>query len=589
MSSRSKSKSKSKSMDDKKVIGNLERSVSHLQNTVDDLRTTLQKFQYLVSQNSPGLAAIGPPISPLLKKFPTEIRLKIYRYLLVNPQLGEAMWTGTNTEYGKDFKYHLSPNILRVCRTIYDEALPILYDNTFIFVCHRRNWKDGDLISHIPQCPLTRYISPDVGPMIQRNENNYTQDIFDFETVPNFLAVRRWKVITMDFACRFRDRPVPSKSLAGLLQAVCDSPQKLKEFTVKVVLSKPYWHPENAAKQVEYSKSHFTAIGKALGVLRNVEKADLGLALKKELPTGADHKTYHWPSEHPIYTTKISNQYTKIMTGNFPLERVFVMNQHLLSYAQSFERDPQFQLEMNPNFQKMTEQNNSALPSVNNNPFQMTERCMYTAEPCVHMVEDRLRDAMEASEGQDSVAFKSHRKVIINYLDPQYRRIVSAMNKLHQFIQSQKTSLGFFDPDVSDSDYLELICEQALEALEDTTESFRRDISSRMKLQLRKPETRATKYRFKYDDLPRERCIAQLATMFDHSADDMLPVNEFIEIFKLAADDMQKQYMEIRQARKNLYSADGPERPDPYLYHEHEGCGKDKPIDWSTDPEMFDD
>ena len=116
----------------------------------------------------------------LRKILPLELRVKIYEFLLINPELGQARWIGESTGYGATFKYGLTPALLRTCRWILEEASPVLYgSNTFVIACTSFN---KNLLS---RSPLTRHMRP-------RHLQNHTL----FDGISFFGSIRRWRVIT---------------------------------------------------------------------------------------------------------------------------------------------------------------------------------------------------------------------------------------------------------------------------------------------------------------------------------------------------------------------------------------------------------
>ena len=65
----------------------------------------------------------------LLETIPVEVRIEIYKYLLINPILGkpDSIHGGFSSRYGSTIKYELTPGVLGTCHQIYLEASPILY------------------------------------------------------------------------------------------------------------------------------------------------------------------------------------------------------------------------------------------------------------------------------------------------------------------------------------------------------------------------------------------------------------------------------------------------------------------------------
>lgn len=555
----------------KQKIKELERSNDELQSTVKDLRATLQGFRHLQSKATTYVGRPKPSVPSFLKIIPTEIRLKIYRYLLVNPQLGEVMWIGTNTNYGASFKYELSPNVLRTCQAIYDEAVSILYEiNTFVFVCHRRK-ENSELISDLPQSPLTRYIDQDRCPFKAKGHpsgENYND--FNIDEIPNLKAIKRWNVITAVF-----EYNTVSMVFADLCQAVCDS--RLKDFKLALLLPKA--QPPSPSRQEQKSHEHIHTIGDTLSILRNVENASFEIAQRSssDLPPGMSYWHYYWGYSAKDFAISLRQRYVTTIKGNTPLEKVSQMYQLLLIYAKTFERNSQFKVEMDPDYPKFRKGGEGYEPLLPDNPFRP-----YSGEDTWHEVERLLKTIRKLSRVQGIASFKVERMRIFDILEPQYKRITQSMRKLHSHIMAEKSFMGLFDKDIADGPSLEETCEKSMEVLEDAAKAFDRDLCWETKLLVRQ---NPTKYRLTKEDLPREKWLAKMGSLFVVSFDECLDVDEFIVYFKLAADDMQQQYMEIREARKNLLSLDvtKPGIHVPTSIEKH----LEEPIDWTTDPSMF--
>lgn len=79
------------------------------------------------------MASHTQPSSPILR-LPTELRLEIYRYLLVS---GRTLRMVRRKEVGSSSpKNRLFPAILRTCRLVHSEAADVLYRDNF-FLAHR--------------------------------------------------------------------------------------------------------------------------------------------------------------------------------------------------------------------------------------------------------------------------------------------------------------------------------------------------------------------------------------------------------------------------------------------------------------------
>lgn len=129
--------------------------------------------------------------SQFLDILPPEIRNEIYKYLLSNPLLADAIGSnqithGTPTAVWTP--YYLSPALLRTCRQIYEEASVILYEfNTFYFICNEPWIDDFDpetrILLPIALCPLTR-----------RCQGKLNSGEMSLDNVPGMGKARRWRV-----------------------------------------------------------------------------------------------------------------------------------------------------------------------------------------------------------------------------------------------------------------------------------------------------------------------------------------------------------------------------------------------------------
>ncbi|PQE28428.1 hypothetical protein CJF30_00008138 [Rutstroemia sp. NJR-2017a BBW] len=91
---------------------------------------------------------------------PPEIRDRIYKKLLCNPILASPSSVTRDSLFGEELEYDLHPQLLRVCRQIYDEASRILYQcNTFYIACCYCREPDLGNDPHIEVSPLTRRIN----------------------------------------------------------------------------------------------------------------------------------------------------------------------------------------------------------------------------------------------------------------------------------------------------------------------------------------------------------------------------------------------------------------------------------------------
>lgn len=84
--------------------------------------------------------------------------------------------------------------------------------------------------------------------------------------------------------------------------------------------------------------------------------------------------------------------------------------------------------------------------------------------------------------------------------------------------------------------------------LEDYAKSFERDMPLSVKILIREQKRRFESY---YDCLPRDQALKRLGTMLLHR-----DWREFVHYFKIAVDNMDTQYLEIRASRKESFKHD---------------------------------
>jgi hypothetical protein len=133
-------------------------------------------------------------------KLPRELRDRIYKYLLVNHDLSTTkflkLW-GANRLDDRVEKYHLSPQILRVCLQAKEEGLLTLYgSNTFIieFVTGGR---DG------PRSPILRHPTGN-NTLLNRCHGSAIAELY-----PWAKRVKHWKVILTAYDPTRRAAPQP--------------------------------------------------------------------------------------------------------------------------------------------------------------------------------------------------------------------------------------------------------------------------------------------------------------------------------------------------------------------------------------------
>jgi hypothetical protein len=175
---------------------------------------------------------IIPPASlrfPLMK-LPTELRLKVLRELLVTDEVHPKIYLCCTTVYilrepfRKTFKFCIA--ILRTCRQLYREGMPILYEqNTFDISRCASEWSlghPGNVISSTLARRLRRFHMKIV--LNAQNPGYIRQKIAKFALQIEFFPELQYLSIGMrDFGCYYSKIPegkVPTEVAEEIAQAL---------------------------------------------------------------------------------------------------------------------------------------------------------------------------------------------------------------------------------------------------------------------------------------------------------------------------------------------------------------------------------
>jgi hypothetical protein len=161
--------------------------------------------------------------------------------------------------------------------------------------------------------------------------------------------------------------------------------------------------------------------------------------------------------------------------------------------------------------------------------------------------------ALEAKKN-DIEPFLNARATVLGYLEPQYQRIANASLQLAEFVKAEKKRGGaLFGPSLLENYEVEPRCTRALLLLEDYAQSFVRDVPLATRINIRK---RQTKFDCAYAFLERETLLKRLSSILVNDNVKITGSGKFFELFRLAVDNMDKQYLVIRKARKELFDCD---------------------------------
>ncbi|KAH8767724.1 hypothetical protein F5882DRAFT_509874 [Hyaloscypha sp. PMI_1271] len=531
--------------------------VAQLQEQLEEALKAQKQLQRQLDASRP----TGPekPKCYFLETIPIEVRNHIYEYLLVNPDLCSPAIFPASAYHEQIDRYYLSPSILGTCRQINDEATPILYErNTFIVGFNR---------GCCPYSPISR---------IEGEIYGYT-DLFQR---PGFKKVKQWKaILSVNKEDGFG---APIYDFVTFCRTISDNlPRSLKVW----IMPKGYiWDTEVQLR------NHYdvTVVLQPLSLLRNISEIHLGEMPIDELSAFRPVLHQSTSSPHDFPAQWLENM-KALVKSDAPLACVWKMYQKLLNYAQSFERNDQFRENMEPiwgsgawyakrkamgaSWSWRTWNREWGGLNQPENPFLLSP---------AHPVEEGLLLGNVGSEKNDIELFLNARATVLGYLEPQYQRIANASLQRAEFVKAEKKRGGaLFGPSLLEIYEGKPPCTRALLLLEDYAQSFVRDVPLATRINIRE---RQTKFECAYAFLERETLLKRLSSILANDNLKITGSDKFFELFKLAVDNMDKQYLVIRKARKELFDCDDDtyERViDPELWR----C--DEMVNWEREePDM---
>ncbi|KAI9640203.1 hypothetical protein NHQ30_011441 [Ciborinia camelliae] len=503
-----------------------------------------------------------------LKKLPVEIRLKIYECLLVNDILGTAQSVSRSSSYGAELEYELSPQILRLCRKIHDEALPILYEkNTFYIACVRVDnypmmqptYGDEDensveLIIHGPQlelCPLTRYHnSLTTRPFPKPNLDNYT----------SVRKVRHWRVVVSRLTIGGDWNPI--WSLVDFCRSICANPPTSLELLI-LPCGLDYSYEELP------TFGWFDQVLDPLRMLRNLQKLLINDACAADVPdiiqlTSIAELEYFKKEDDSVeweLPAGLKTELQTLVTSQQPADLLYMMHKALTDYAQAFERHRPYKIQMGLRREDI---NDLDIRDPEYFEYVSTGEFNPFIEPTMHPLEFELRLAKDAMASGFLEAFKEHRRNALNFLESQYKKIEEANHVATELIKREKVPGGLFDVVAraietsmyirnplaqDDDDEKKAKINLALVHLEDYAASFNRELTLPIRAQIR---SNRRLFESHYSCLTRDRLIEQLL-----NETDVGNTRHFLSKYRTAFDLCDMQYIEILQARKKLFQFEG--------------------------------
>ncbi|CAG8952678.1 hypothetical protein HYFRA_00008920 [Hymenoscyphus fraxineus] len=480
---------------------------------------------------------------------PLDIRTMIYEMLLVNPMLGTSLAVTKSDNYGVDTKYDLHPAILAVCRQTYLEGTSTLYGlNTFYiaplpdFLSARANNYENSI------SPVTRYHNA-----LEHNDNDFgnihrlLKGAGSLGNLKAMKAVRSWKVVIMvDIESTNANVGTQAEPI-GLFRFCCaiahSSPRSMDIAIV----------PKGMIR-IGYPANQYISMGNMLQPLsnvRNVETVRFRDATIFEIPdfVAQDEDALEFHS-HMEEEALLEVQLVEQMQGNVKIEFAYEMYHPLLRYAQAFEQYGPFKELMALTEDEYTERDGIGSDDdyanwcAKGNPFY---------GDYVHPVEKNLMAAkLEAGKNHVS-AFKALRKSVLEYLENQYQRITKAAGDLSNFVLTQKSTYGLFDPNTRHLPvYLNGDTQSgvltAMVLLENYSTSFKRDMPLETKMQCYSLDySFSSLYGMMEPNFQFERVVRAF------EASDL---RDFVKWYQNAVDLFDEQYLEIRAARKQLFKFD---------------------------------
>ena len=294
----------------------------------------------------------------------------------------------------------------------------------------------------------------------------------------------------------------------------------------------------------------------ALSILRNVGNVEIGEIPLIELAghQPEDFKTNQYP-KHGISTHWV-DEMKDLVRSNKPSVCVWKMYPRLASYAQSFERSEVYKDDLVPGWAKGEEyldilecwapsddgwhwdEDRSDTP---HNPFLCSP---------VHPVEEGLLLASAASEKNCLDQFLTARATVLSYLEPQYQRISAAAIQVCEFVKAYKRKGLLFSSEAESFFLASFVAARALLLLEEYARSSVRDVPFHTQVNITRWKR---EFNSEYETLEREKLLSKLNKVMESTRVNR---TNFYQLFRDAVDNMDKQYLEIRAARKQLFEHD---------------------------------
>ncbi|PMD58711.1 uncharacterized protein K444DRAFT_415280 [Hyaloscypha bicolor E] len=481
-----------------------------------------------------------------LRTIPLEVRNQIYGYLLTSDILAssKSIYRRHVTTATLDpLSYGLYPDILYTGRQAYEEASAVLYGgkNTFIIDCQ---------IERVAASPLFRSSSA-IG------TNNYTR--LHYQHIPLLAAIKKvksWKLI-IGTAREMSELP-STTSFVYFCRAICDARPAPASLLIEIIpkrLRFSYNYLEDSSLEGYYHPVQ--QVLEPLKMLRNIAKLKFGVVIGDELPLYEGAGIPNASSiDHNYLCPLLEAKFKSLVEGDSKVAHLWKMYGNLLAYAQAFERSPVFQDAMKSDYGEARKRlNPSHSPARDpDREYPWKKKGLFKYGQVFHTVEDMLEHASFASETGDKRSFKAARQAVLEYLEPQYLRMLAASAAVTEFIKAEKRHGGLFQADLTAADCAIHRSKEFGEVfilLQDYAESLKRDLTreTRIEIAIR---------RLQWEKAYAVDCRKLILEVLDHLVQSRVPADNlwFIRSSKLCVDELDLQYLSIRKARKAVFADD---------------------------------
>ncbi|PVH78697.1 hypothetical protein DL98DRAFT_655909 [Cadophora sp. DSE1049] len=450
--------------------------------------TTVQVIKNSISSTHSSLGTSKKPICYFLGRLPPEIRLQIYRLLLVNPMLADTSSITEDDCNGAYTNYDLHPQILTTCRQIQQEACEVLYgENIFIMVCLD---------------PVVLFHRPTRGPIQRSPITRYTTETQRFPSStllsPALLSkVRKWIIVTRTRGMSGRE----SMSVLDFCRSISRQPPRSLELCIADF---------NEINITPWGGPQLTDILKHFETLRNVGHFTVRDANRWETPM----ELLFLGLTFVRLSCGVLVQYGRApvqIRAQFERYEIFSENICGGKLARLFDRRI---------CRKFT---NSGLD---------LEDLLKS-----HPLETAMKAASKFTTYHEPWTFKKRREEILQYLEPQYQRICATFTALSEHIKEAKKPGGFLSLKAGHRviEYTNVEAALGITLLKEYFDALQKRDSHDPRFQV----ARVTVARF-YAELPAEAALRQIEKI---SRDKKW--HGFTPLFKAAVDDLDKQYLRI--------------------------------------------